>query len=140
MIQRAGLTHWVQLDQFMDWLLDAGAQVGRGGTGRSFRDAPAWCWRIPAHLGEPTGVIPPPDHARWRLPTADACTSSTPAPTWWAGNGVTTRKSRLVSAVETNRGPVVTSVDGGTGLHAALRQQWSHAAVWMGAYASREAK
>ena len=67
----------------------------------------------------------PPDHAQWRLPTADACTSSTPAPMWWAGNGVTTRKSRLVSAVETDAGPVVTIVDGGTGWHAALRQQKS---------------
>lgn len=129
-IHREQLTRRAQLDWFHAWLVHGAKSGDFSGSARTFRRATAWCWRVPVPRPEPTGVI----HHQIMLDgtyfngwcVLIAYTGTHVVDWQWCDHE---KKAAWVALLNRIPAPVVAIIDGGTGLHAALRQVWPHTAV-----------
>lgn len=127
---RQDISRRAQLTDFVEWLLGPTSQSARGGTGRSFRAAVSWCWRIEVPPPAPTGQI----HEQIMLDgtyfngwcVLIAFTGSHVVDWQWCDQE---KKVAWQALMERIPAPRVVVVDGGTGLHAALRHYWPETRV-----------
>lgn len=129
--KRADVSRKAELRRFLTWLLGKSSQAEIDGlTGRSFRDQTAWCWRIRPTL--PAVTIPPrvviidgtylADHGL--LIATDE--HQMPLAWQWCARESEAAWAALLRKVPA---PLVVVCDGGSGVHAALRNEWPHTLV-----------
>lgn len=124
--KRGDVTRKHQLSRFLTWLLGKLSQAETDGlTGRSFRDQTAWCWRVTPRL--PPVTIPPiyvmidgTYIGSWCLLIA---TDEHQKPLAWQWCS-TESQAAWEALLKQVPAPLVVICDGGTGVRAALREQW----------------
>ncbi|MGG5173786.1 IS1249 family transposase [Pseudarthrobacter sp. J1763] len=127
---REDISRKAQLRAFITWLLGSGSQASFGGTGRSFRAAVQWCWQIPVTPPAPTGEV----HDQIMLDgtyfngwcVLIAFTGTHVLDWQWCDQEKKIAWQALMKRIPA---PRVAIVDGGTGLHAALREDWPETSV-----------
>ncbi|MGW0018034.1 IS1249 family transposase [Rhodococcus sp. NPDC003382] len=122
---RPDITRKAQLHAFRAWLLDGRAPSQVASSARTFRRDTAWCWNI---------EVPPPTPAP--TPTDLVILDGTYFQSWclliatdghhvidwqWCDRE---KKIAWLQILERHPAPTVAVIDGGTGLHAALAEQW----------------
>ena len=124
--KRGDVTRKHQLNTFLTWLLGKQSQAETDGlTGRSFRDQTAWCWNIAPTLPK---VEDPPKYVMidgtylgsWCLLIATD-EHHTPLAKQWCSTESQAAWEALLKQIPA---PLVVICDGGTGVRAALREQW----------------
>ena len=128
---RTDVTRRSQLKAFLSWLLGKDSQKDLGGgTGRSLRFSTAWCWNIEVPQPDPTGevhrqiIVDGTYFNGWCVLIAH---NGTHVIGWqWCD-----RESKAAWAALFKRFPApdVVVTDGGTGLRAALDQQWQRTRI-----------
>ncbi|QIM15521.1 IS1249 family transposase [Leucobacter insecticola] len=125
--KRDDVTRKHQLDRFFTWLLGKHSQPEITGTqtGRSFRRKAAWCWRITPRL--PTVTLPPKYViidgtyiGSWCLLIA---TEEHQIPLAWQWCS-TESQAAWEALLRQIPAPLVVICDGGSGVRAAIREQW----------------
>ena len=127
---RTEITAAAQMNAFHTWLLGTTTQSAHGGTGRSFRAATTWCWNITVPPIEPTGVIA--DQVMvdgtyfngWCVLIAFNTTYVIDQQ--WCDREKHTAWAQLLARI---LAPRLVIVDGGTGIHTALRETWAQTPV-----------
>lgn len=123
--RRADITRKAELQWFLDWLLDGKNPSDLAGSARSFRRKTAWCWRIQVPPPVPTGqihdvvMLDGTYFHNWCLLIA---TDTNHVIDWqWCD-----REKKVAWAQILQRWPAprMVVIDGGTGLHAAVREHW----------------
>ena len=127
---RTEITAAAQMNAFHNWLLGRSTQSAHGGTGRSFRAATAWCWNITVPPIEPTGLIADQvmiDGTYFNGWCVLIAFNTTHVIDWqWCDREKHTAWAQLLARVPA---PRLVIVDGGTGIHAALRETWAQTPV-----------
>lgn len=126
--KRDDVTRKHQLHLFLTWLLGKLSQAETDGlTGRSFRDQTSWCWNITPRL--PPVTIPPKYVmidgtyiGSWCLLIATD-EHHTPLAWQWCSTESQAAWEALLKQIPA---PLVVICDGGSGVRAALREQWPH--------------
>lgn len=122
---RRDATAAAQMRSFHAWLLGRATQASHGGTGRSFRAATAWCWNITVPPLEPTGAIEDQvmlDGTYFNGWCVLIAFNTTHVLDWaWCDREKQIAWAQLLARVSA---PRLVIVDGGTGIHAALRTSW----------------
>ncbi|WP_328821738.1 IS1249 family transposase [Nesterenkonia haasae] len=123
---RADVTRKAQLNTFLGWLLGKTSQrQAGGGTGRSLRFSTAWCWNIEVPPPEPTGEVHRQiivDGTYFNGWCALIAHNGQHVIGWqWCDRE---SKAAWVALFKRFPAPDVVVTDGGTGLRAALDQQW----------------
>ena len=124
--RRDDVTRKHQLQQFLTWLLGKLSQAETDClTGRSFRHQTAWCWRVTPRL--PAVTIPPKYVMIDGTYIGDWCLliatdeHHTPLAWQWCSTESQAAWEALLRQIPA---PLVVICDGGTGVRAALREQW----------------
>lgn len=127
---RHDVTAAAQMSAFHTWLLGRTTQAEHGGTGRSFRAATAWCWDITVPPIEPTGVIDDQvmvDGTYFNGWCVLIAFNTTHVLDWqWCDREKQIAWTQLLNRIPA---PRLVIVDGGTGIHAALRCAWAKTPV-----------
>lgn len=122
---RPDITRKAQLDRFLAWLLDARPPAEVASSARTFRRQTAWCWNIP---------MPPP--APVKTPAEIVLLDGTYSQSWclliafdgryvidwqWCDRE---KKIAWQQILQRHPAPRIAVVDGGSGLQAAINQDW----------------
>ncbi|MCK8673928.1 IS1249 family transposase [Rhodococcus sp. HM1] len=122
---RPDITRKAQLNAFRAWLLDGHTPTQVASSARTFRRDTSWCWNI--EIPPPTPAPTPADlvildgtyFQSWCLLIA---TDGHHVIDWqWCDRE---KKIAWLQILERHRAPTVAVIDGGTGLHAAIAEQW----------------
>lgn len=124
-LSRPDITRKAQLRMFHDWVLGGVPQDQMASSARTFRRDTAWCWRI--EVPPPTPAATAPDvvildgtyFQSWCLLIA---TNSAEVIDWqWCNRE---KKIAWQQILQRQPAPKMVVIDGGTGLHAALKDTW----------------
>lgn len=122
---RPDVTRRAQLDWFIGWLLDGKDPAHLAGSDRSFRRQTQWCWRIEVPPPVPTGQIHDVvmlDGTYFQNWCVLIGTNGRHVIDWqWCD---TEKKIAWAQILERRPPPRMVVIDGGSGLHAALREHW----------------
>lgn len=129
--RRPDVTEREQLRRFLKWLSGKQSQSEFStGTGRSFRDATAWCWALEPLLpvtGEVHDVILVDGVwiGSWCLLIAQSAAGTVIGWQWCARESTAAWEALFTNIPE----PVVVVTDGGSGIRSALARTWPNAAI-----------